>query len=163
MRLGEAGLLRGAYHFFYAHDDPKKQAEHFIVTVQKNTVKPDDLPPVLDLEITDGMSKTQIAERAFVWLQAVEKALGKKPILYTDPGFANAYLTDPKFADYRLWIAEYGVEKPTVPHAWQGKMWTLWQHTQTGEAAGVNGHVDLDVFNGTQKELLALVQNANAQ
>ena len=103
--MREAGMPRGAYHFFYAHDAPQKQAENFIGALQKNTVKPDDLPPVLDLEITDKMSKAQIAERAFVWLQVVEKALGKKPILYTDPGFANEYLTAPKFADYRLWVA----------------------------------------------------------
>ena len=118
--MREAGMPRGAYHFFYAHDAPQKQAENFIGALQKNTVKPDDLPPVLDLEITDKMSKAQIAERAFVWLQVVEKALGKKPILYTDPGFANEYLTDPKFADYRLWVADYGVDKPTLPQACSG-------------------------------------------
>ena len=59
--------------------------------------------------------------------------------------------------------ADYGVEKPTLPQAWKDKAWTFWQHTQTGEVAGVNGHVDLDVFNGTKKEFMALMQSAKTQ
>jgi len=161
--MRETGLLRGAYHFFYAKDDPEAQANHFVQTLKQNTVKPDDLPPVLDVEITDGMDKAKIAERVLICLKAIENGLGQKPIVYTDPGFANEYLTDKALGKYRLWIADYGVKAPTIPQAWKGKTWTMWQHTQTGEVDGVYGHVDLDVFNGSQKDLMALIQDAKTR
>ena len=161
--MRETGLLRGAYHFFYALDDPEAQANHFIKTLKQNTVKHDDLPPVLDVEITDGMDKARIAERVLIWLKAVEAGLGRKPIVYTDPGFANEYLIDKALGGYRLWVAEYGVQAPSVPRAWQGKTWTMWQNTQTGEVDGIYGHVDLDVFNGSHQDLTALIQNAKTR
>jgi len=40
-------IIRGAYHFFIATKDGKMQAEHFI---DKVSLEPGDLPPVLDVE-----------------------------------------------------------------------------------------------------------------
>jgi lysozyme len=52
-----AGLVRGAYHFFEPNDDAAQQAQHFLSTVQ---LQPGDLPPVLDVETTGGVSDAQI-------------------------------------------------------------------------------------------------------
>ncbi len=161
--MRESGIVRGAYHFFYAKDDPEAQAEHFVQTLQTNTVKADDLPPVLDLEITDGMNTAQIASGALRWLQIVEEKLGQKPNIYTDLSFANTHLTDPAFAGYRLWIAEYGVATATYPQTWSGIGWSLWQHSETGAVPGIVGHVDLDVFDGTQEQLMALIRDSATQ
>src|ERR1022692_3007397 len=46
---GEAGLLRGAYHFFHPTVPAAAQAESFIRSVVR--LEPGDLPPVLDLEV----------------------------------------------------------------------------------------------------------------
>ncbi|GAB1403428.1 hypothetical protein MASR1M74_06060 [Lentimicrobium sp.] len=60
-KAGEAGLIRGAYHFFHPSRDAAAQAENFIKNVQ---LQPGDLPPVLDIEVTNRKTKTQIVEGA---------------------------------------------------------------------------------------------------
>jgi lysozyme len=148
-----AGLLRGAYHFFQPGEDPQQQAEYFLSVVQ--TV-PGDLPPVLDVEISGEAS--EIIEGAQTWLAAVEKATGKAPILYTSPAFWDDLGVSPAgFDRYSLWVAEYGVTAPKIPEGWTA--WTFWQFSESGEVAGVEGSVDLDLFQGT---LLELQQMASA-
>ncbi len=48
----DAGITRGAYHFFIATKSGKTQAENFIKTVD---LQPGDLPPVLDVEQSYGV------------------------------------------------------------------------------------------------------------
>jgi lysozyme len=43
----EAGILRGAYHFFRANQDPAQQAEHYL----SSTPGLAELPAVLDFEV----------------------------------------------------------------------------------------------------------------
>ena len=94
------GLLRGAYHFFRCNVDAKKQADYFIDYVK--SVKDDcELPPVLDLETNDGVNKEKIVPAAKVWLDRVEAAFGKKPIIYSGQYFLQDYL-DSRAAVLRL-------------------------------------------------------------
>src|ERR1051326_4397073 len=58
-RSKDAGLIRGAYHFFLPTKDGRMQAENFIKAVD---LKTGDLPPVLDIEQTYGMSKDRSEE-----------------------------------------------------------------------------------------------------
>jgi lysozyme len=58
---------------------------------------------------------------------------------------------DDSFGDYPLWVAEYGVNSPTVPKGWDN--WIIWQHGQSGSVAGVEGSVDLNVFKGGLERL----------
>ena len=88
-----AGLLRGAYHFFRCNVDAKKQADYFIDYVK--TVKDNgELPPVLDLETNDGMTKDKIVPAVKIWLDRVESAFGKKPIIYSGQYFLQDYLVE---------------------------------------------------------------------
>ena len=156
-----AGLLRGAYHFFRANVDPKQQAKKFIDYVKK--VKDDgELPPVLDLESNDGQTKDKVISRAKTWLDEVEKAFGKKPIIYSGQYFLQDYLSEagggpPKWAkDYPLWLAQYpnsyvDGQQPYLPRGWF--KWTIWQYSEKGSVNGINASVDLNVFNGTLEEL----------
>ena len=156
-----SGLLRGAYHFFRANVDPKKQAKKFIDYVKK--VKDDgELPPVLDLETHDGEPKDKIISRAKTWLDEVEKAFGKKPIIYSGQYFLQDYFSEagggpPKWAkDYPLWLAQYPNsyvegQQPYLPRGWF--KWTIWQYSEKGKVNGINADVDLNVFNGTLEEL----------
>ncbi|OUR97575.1 hypothetical protein A9Q81_12945 [Gammaproteobacteria bacterium 42_54_T18] len=57
-------IYRGAYHFFFAHDDPKKQADHFLSTI--GDLREQDLPPMLDVEISDHESQKNIEKRALI-------------------------------------------------------------------------------------------------
>ncbi len=156
-----AGLLRGAYHFFRCNVDAKKQADYFIDYVK--TVKDNgELPPVLDLETNDGASKDKIVVGAKIWLDRVEAAFGKKPIIYSGQYFLQDYLVvagggPPAWAkDYPLWLAQYPNQyiegmKPTLPRGWFS--YTIWQYSDKGKVNGINASVDMNLFNGTLEEL----------
>jgi lysozyme len=156
-----AGLLRGAYHFFRCNVDPKKQATKFIDYV-KSVNDNGELPPVLDLESNDGQSKDKVISRAKTWLDLVEAAFGKKPIIYSGQYFLQDYLSEagggpPAWAkDYPLWLAQYPnnyVEgsQPYLPRGWY--KWTFWQYSEKGRINGINANVDMNLFNGTLEEL----------
>ena len=156
-----AGLLRGAYHFYRCNVDAKKQADYFINYVR--TVKDDgELPPVLDLESNDGQKKEKIIPAVKLWLDRVEAAFGKKPIIYSGQYFLQDYLSEagggpPAWAkDYPLWLAQYPNQyvegsKPFLPRGWF--KWTIWQYSEKGRVNGINADVDMNVFNGTLEEL----------
>ncbi|MGA0609100.1 glycoside hydrolase family 25 protein [Caldimonas sp. KR1-144] len=153
----EVGITRGAYHFFYAGDDPIAQAEHFARTVI--SLRPDDLPPVIDVEITDGATPEALVDGVLAWLRTVENRLGRRPIVYTYHAFANQYLVDPRLSGYPLWIAAYDVRQPVLPAAWDDRGWHFWQHTHNGSFSGVNTPVDLNVFNGSLGQLQQFIRD----
>lgn len=142
-----AGLLRGAYHFYHPSDDPAEQADAFLSIYQPS---PGDLPPALDVEISDGQSAGTIVQGIEVWLSKVEAKVGVAPILYTDPSFWKSLETQ-RFGAYPLWIADYGVSSPVVPAGWTG--WTFWQFSETGSVSGITGAVDLNHFQGSLEDL----------
>ena len=150
--MKEAGIVRGAYHFFIAAEDTVRQAVFFISTV--GSLDTDDLPPVIDVESDSGVSSNLVAD-VQTWLDAVAKGLGRTPIIYTAPAYWNANMNS-DFGNYPLWVAEYGVAEPKAVNGWTS--WTLWQYSSTGKVGGVSGAVDLDYFNGTS---LATLINAS--
>jgi lysozyme len=141
-----AGLLRGAYHFFRAEDDPQAQAEFFWQTVGG----PGELPLVVDVEESMSQSNSAVIANLTSFLASLQQWTGKQPMIYTDPGFWNG-LGMTAFGDYPLWVAEYGVAEPTLPAGWT--IWDFWQHSETGDVAGIQGSVDLNVFSGSLSAL----------
>jgi lysozyme len=143
---GETRIVRGAYHRFRAGRDGAAQANHFLAVV---SLRDGHLPPVLDVESTDGVSDARLVRGVRAWLAEVERRTGKRPVVYTKPGFRRAHLGT-ALDDYPLWIAEYGVDSPSVDP------WHFWQHSERGRVAGIGRAVDLDRFNGSHAELRAL-------
>jgi lysozyme len=136
----KAGIPRGAYHFFISSRSGKAQAENFIETVH---LQRGDLPPVLDIEQTNGASISDIQQRVSDWLQVVEKKYKVKPVIYTNADFYRIFLSG-RFDDYPLWVAHYLVkDKPRI-----SRSWTFWQHNESGHVNGINSFVDFNVFNG---------------
>jgi len=155
--MKNAGVMRSAYHFFRSNLDAKAQADYFLNAV--GALGPNDLPPMLDLETSDGESASTIASKALVWLQTVEQATGKKPIVYTYVSFWQNTLGQPSgFTGYPLNIANYGVSCPDVVGSWP--TWTMWQHTDAGSVKGVSGGVDSDYFNGDEAALMKLANGS---
>ncbi len=154
--MREAGLIRGAYHFFYADEDPIAQAEHFLHTVP--SLSANDLPPLLDVEIARHVPTETIVARALTWMQHVEQKLGKKPMIYSGVSFYKANLAA-NFKDYGLWIAEYNdqIQQPDA-----GRFWQIWQYSQSGSVHGVSGKVDLDIFNGDEDQLMDFVNGSGS-
>jgi lysozyme len=152
------GIIRGAYHFFHPlTSDPVIQAREFLKTVGK--LEPGDLPPVLDIEKTDGADSKTIISKMKLWLAEVEKAIAQqtgkklKPIIYTYPNFWIDTLGNPsEFADYPLWIAHYGVEVPLMPSTWGEKNWMIHQYKDDADdVPGVSGQADLNRFHPLEK------------
>jgi lysozyme len=152
-----AGLLRGAYHFFDAGIDGTAQARHFLQTAP---VELGDLPPVIDVEAAAQASNATILQEVQNWLDTVEQALNRRPMIYTTASFWNSHLNH-TFGAYPLWIAEYGVSVPKIPTGWSN--WQFWQYSQAGNVSGVTGSVDMDYFNGSYDDLLAFLQIAEPQ
>lgn len=147
--IKNAGLLRGAYHFFHPSQDPAAQAQHFLQAV---SLSPGDLPPVLDVEASDGANNDVITAGVKTWLDTVASATGVTPMVYASPAFWNDHLTG-DFSSYPLWVAQYGVSAPKLPRGWTD--WNFWQYSQSGKVDGVSGNVDLDYFQGSLQDLTA--------
>jgi lysozyme len=145
----EAGVTRGAYHFFIASKDGTLQARNFISKVK---LAPGDLPPVLDVEQTNGTGKVLLQQRVKAFLYAAELAYGVKPIIYTNADFYKQYLKD-EFDEYPLWVAHY--LRPLAPRI--ERDWHFWQHSESGRVNGIAGKVDFNVFNGDSIELKQLL------
>jgi lysozyme len=136
----DAGIIRGAYHFFLTTKDARMQAENFIKAVD---LKPGDLPPVLDVEQTNGMSKDLIKKELKTWLEIVENNYHVKPIIYTFIDFYKQNLGD-DFDDYPLWVAHY--YQPRQPRI--KRDWVFWQHNDNGRVNGILSPVDFNVYSG---------------
>ena len=143
-----AGVLRGAYQFFRASDDPVTIADQFLARM--GTLGAGDLPPTLDVEVTDGQSATTIRTRMEAWLAHVEQKTGRIPFIYVSPGFWPN-LGSPNESHYRLWVANWGVTCPNTPTGWSS--WQMWQKADNGSVSGISGAVDTDEFNGTLQQL----------
>ncbi len=146
-----AGLLRGTYQYFRASQDALAQANLLVERVGK--LGPGDLPAVLDIESADGASDSTIVAGMRVWLDRVEAGTGKRPIVYTSIGFYGDLSGGGAFADYPLWVANYGVTCPETPAPWS--RWSFWQHAENGHVPGVSGNSDVNVWNGTFASLTA--------
>lgn len=155
--MKKAGIIRGAYHFFHPGVDEHAQAASFLKTV--GPLEKDDLPCVIDWESTDGVPAVKDAASGLFFLQEVEKATGKIPIIYSGPYFLQALALSKAFSRYPLWVAHYGVRCPLVPSPWFA--WTFWQNGDKGPVPGIAGHCDTDLFNGTIDQLKAFVLASN--
>lgn len=151
------GLVRGAYHFFYAVDDPQKQLDNYLSAV--GSFKATDLPPLLDVEITDNVTTEVLVEGVLQWLQLAEQATKRTPILYSDLSFAQQYFQDPRFSKYPLWTADYGPSVSNLPKPWQH--WSIWQYSQNGTVDGVQGEVDLNKFYGNLTDFRHFIKQSH--
>jgi lysozyme len=154
---GANGIVHGAYHFFRPKSDPVAQADFFVGVA--GSPKSGDLPPVIDLEVTDGLTAAQVAAGARTFLQRVQQRTGRVPMIYTSVRVFNGLLGTPSgFNPYFLWVANWNVRCPNIPNPpWT--RWTFWQSSATGTVAGFSDPVDVDRFNGTSADLMAFVRS----
>jgi lysozyme len=145
-RAGQAGLLRGAYHFMTVAD-PAPQAQAF-----RNAIGSAgdlaELPPVLDVE-AEGLVPAKVSQ----FIDAFEQLTDTRLIIYSSPGYWNSGMTGVDVSGHDLWVANWGVSEPKLPAGWSS--WRFWQYTNQGQVTGHTGALDLNVFNGTEEELRA--------
>ncbi|PZU19643.1 MAG: glycosyl hydrolase [Shinella sp.] len=147
----EAGLKRGAYHFFYWCRVASDQASWFIRNVPRD---PDALPPVIDVEWNGESSckrrpsPEKVREKMQVFMDMLERHYGKRPIIYTAPDFYDDNLRG-AFTSYPFWLRAVAQHPSKV---YPGRNWRFWQYSGSGLSQGVNGKIDLNVFHGTEEE-----------
>ncbi len=145
---GEAGLKRGAYHFFTLCRSGALQAAHFIGVAPRDA----DLPPAVDLEhmgpCREGPQMTDVAREVDTYLDQVERVTGRRPILYTTHQFHDAYLKN--MTGERFWVRSL-FRWPQ----YRRTDWVIWQHHNKGARAGVQGPVDINSFRGDERALAA--------
>ncbi len=141
------GLIRGAYHFYYPSRDAGKQADNFIHEVK---LTKGDLPPVIDIEMSNGKSSEKIRDGVTVFLARLEKQYKVKPVIYTNIHFYENHLKG-YFSEYPLWIAGYFDHERFYNEFITP--WSWWQHSEQGRVDGIRGKVDFNVFNGDIKKL----------
>ncbi len=148
---GRAGVLRGAYHFYYFCTSAADQARWFIHNVPR---RKGALPPVLDMEWNPFSPTCKLRPPGNVvrremrtFLRLLERHYGQRPMIYTTPGFYRDAGLD-KLHGEEFWLRSTA-ESPddTFP----GKAWTFWQYSGTGNVPGIEGDIDLNTFYGTRE------------
>jgi lysozyme len=151
-----AGMVRGVYQFFRASEDPTAQADLLVNAI--GALGPDDLPPVADVEVTDGVSGGTLVANLATWTARIKSKTGVTPMIYTAPGFWDPLPSTNQFGGDVLWVANWQVNCPDTPTPWGG--WRFWQYADNGNVPGIGGAVDLDKFNGTLAQLQQQAQGA---
>lgn len=142
-------IIRGAYHYYRPNENSTEQANNYIKTVK---LEEGDLLPVLDIEkYSTVQSLTSLKNGLLNWLKIVEAHYGVTPVLYTYNNFYSTTLAeDNRFDKYPIWIAWYNLKGDPDKVK---KDWVFWQFTDKGKLKGIEGEVDINVFNGKLKDL----------
>jgi lysozyme len=131
----DAGLARGAYHFFTLCSPGAAQAARYVSTVPRD---PAALPAAVDLELAgncDDRPPAEAVRRELDDLVTVLRAhTGRPVLLYVGDDFARRYplrRSDPR------WVPR--------PFRRPNGAWAVWQVQGRARVHGVTGPVDLDV------------------
>lgn len=134
--------LVGAYHYARTTNTPETDAVNFLRRIQARPELGKNMLLALDLEAED-LKRAGSITWARKWLDLVYAETGIKPLLYISASHTKdcQLIAD---GDYGLWVAHWGVKKPTV-NAW--KFWAVWQYA-------VQDNLDRDYFAGTKEQYL---------
>ena len=145
----QAGMPRGAYHFFYFCRPAEEQARWFIQHVPRDRAA---LPHVLDLEwnhlspsCTRRPDGATVRAEATRFLDILTAHYGQRPVIYTTPDFYRETGIG-TLPNTEFWLRSVA-DHPSVVDP--GQPWRFWQYTGTGRVPGVRGGVDINVFSGT--------------
>lgn len=145
----DAGIPRGAYHFFTLCRPADEQAANFIATVP---LTPGMLAPAVDLEHMGPCRRTaamaDVPAEARRFLDIVEAHYGVRPILYVTREFHDAHLSE--LRGERFWVRSL-YSQPDF----RERDWVIWQHNNRGTKRGVTGPIDLNAFRGDEAAFAA--------
>ena len=145
-----AGLAVGAYHFGRPDTDSGihdavAEAHHFLESYDPGA---NDMRPVIDMENGMKTDDSYNVQWALTYCDEVEKALGKRPIIYTARWYVQGWFERAdkdllaQLSKEDLWWAEYSDE--------QSNEWLVWQFSGSGSVSGVTGKCDVNYCAGGQ-------------
>jgi lysozyme len=142
---GEAGLLRGAYHFFTLCRAGDVQAKHFVSVVGDEDPL---LPPAVDLELAgncrDRPPLLTLRREVRSYLDVVDRACRCTTVVYVGQDFLDRYPMD--FGEHPRWI------RRILRHPSESE-WMLWQFTGAAHVSGIDGAADLNVVRATRQDV----------
>jgi len=141
------GGLVGFYQFILSGQEIEKQVEALKKALEgKNRT----LGVWADVEITSWskLNRKQLEG----YLKLARESFGEELGIYTSQYMWDSSIGSPVLGPYKLWIANYQVERPNLPRKGLWENWWLWQYTNKGRIDGVGVNLDLSYFNGTQEE-----------
>jgi lysozyme len=133
----EAGIERGAYHFFRNSLNAVQQADHFVKTLNGDY---GELHLVVDVEdkgtvaltaarimAAVGAATATVETAVRIFIKRVVELTGKPVMVYTSPSYIQAYFKDPAWSQVPLWLANYISTAPSVPAPWHPDRIHYWQ------------------------------------
>ena len=139
---GVEGVPRGAYHFFTFCSPGLDQAEHFLRVAPPEVGA---LTPVADVEFAGNCTSYKdlegVRSELAIFLEEVERAWGRKPILYLTFR-SKLQIADARFDSYPVWLRNVYWRLPSDA----SPLWEIWQYADDGTVAGIKGPVDRNVL-----------------
>lgn len=155
-----AGLEVGGYAFATPDDASGAREAKYFLRHSRYARSRTLLFPMVDLEWNPyhtstrcyGLDPSALTSWIGAYSDTIYKALGVRPIIYTQASFWNRCLGGTSaFADSPLWVgSDQAASSTDIPAGFPA--WAIWQHG-VGSAAGVDGPVDVDAFDGTASQL----------
>lgn len=144
-------LKVGAYHFFRKKTDGLNQAKNFLEAVGWRKF---DMPLIIDVEDwSNDDVNDNITQKHFDAMVDNLRSRGYQVMVYTNGNGYKKYVKDGQ-VNVNLWLCSF--KNPDdikdIPHQLQ-------QYSHWGKVRGVDGEVDLNVFNGSQKEWDQWIEN----
>ena len=134
-----AGLHVGAYYFVGANCTSKADgiadAKRFITMLSG---KQFDFPVYIDIERTPTSAKEGATDAVIGFCDTMEEAGYFCGIYASDISGFKERLNLARLTKYAKWVARYGSSPQCVND------YGIWQYSETGKVAGINGNVDLD-------------------
>lgn len=145
-RARKSGMAVGAYHFFRFDMPGHLQALNFLDAIGGRDL---DMPVAIDVESwtnPQDVSAEVVKSRLREMVSVLESA-GHRVMVYTNKQGYGRYFTEGTGAGTELWICsltDIDSDDDDKPH----QPWIFWQHDHRGSISGVEGHVDVNTFNG---------------
>jgi GH25 family lysozyme M1 (1,4-beta-N-acetylmuramidase) len=146
------GIPCGVYWYSYAKT-PAEAAIEADICLQVIKGKQFEYPIYFDVEEqnTFATGKNNVSEIIKAFCSKIEAA-GYYAGLYMSASPLNNYVTDEVRKRYTVWVAHYGVSRPSYSGAYD-----IWQKGSNGRIAGISGDVDVDEC---YKDFPTIIKNA---
>ncbi len=153
--MGQMGLVRVQYHYARPAKLSATEEAAFFLTNRLPLAVGDIVALDLEVDSRDGLF-TNGAYWASSWIDTVKNALGFTPMLYCNGGILRdpnqGFIAHEKMGqEVGLWLAAWGEVLPSAVPPWDTV--ALWQFTNSGRVPGIDGFVDLNIFNGTLEQM----------
>jgi len=139
---GDAGLQRGAYHFFTLCRPGDEQARHFLAVAAPD---PQALAPAVDLELAGNCSRrppaADVQANLRTFLRIIEAAWGRPALLYVGDDWESRYPVRAPL-DRPLWQRRF-LRRPNAHNV------RVWQILGFAHVDGIPGRVDLNIMRPT--------------